>query len=58
MSTVVMMTSGKGGVGKSTATASLAMALCRLNKKSIMCGYGSWVAQSGCGAGTGKSSFI
>ena len=36
MSTVVMMTSGKGGVGKSTATASLAMALCRLNKK-VLC---------------------
>ena len=36
MSTVVMMASGKGGVGKSTATASLAMALCRMNKK-VLC---------------------
>lgn len=51
MSEVIVITSGKGGVGKTTTVANIGMGLAMLDKKSCGGGYRHRTSQSGCGDG-------
>ncbi len=42
MSEVIVITSGKGGVGKTTTVANIGTGLAMMGKKNRGCGYGYW----------------
>ena len=42
MGEAIVITSGKGGVGKTTTTANLGTALSTSREKSMLSGYGYW----------------
>ena len=52
MGEVIVITSGKGGVGKTTTTANIGIGLSRLGKKVMVIDTGPWPQKSGCGTGT------
>ena len=60
MSEVIVVTSGKGGVGKTTTTANVGTGLAMLNKKVVAAlpgcidRYGYRSSESGCCHGTGE----
>ena len=55
MSEVIVITSGKGGVGKTTTTANIGVrTIAVLGKKVHRDRHRSWPQESGCSYGTGK----
>ena len=58
MSEVIVVTSGKGGVGKTTTTANVGTGLAKLDKKGGFDRYGYRAAEPGCGYGPGKPDRI
>lgn len=58
MSEVIVVTSGKGGVGKTTTVANIGTGLAQLDKKSSPGGHGHRASEPGCGPGTGKPDCI
>ena len=54
MSKVIVITSGKGGVGKTTSTANIGAGLAQMNKKVILVDTDIGLRKSGCRHGTGK----
>ena len=56
MGEVIVITSGKGGVGKTTTVANIGTGLAMMGKKDGCGGYRYRSAQSGCGFGTGKQN--
>lgn len=58
MCEVIVITSGKGGVGKTTTTANVGTGLAALNKKVVMIDTDIGTAQSGCGYGSGEQDCL
>ena len=64
MGEVIVITSGKGGVGKTTTTANIGAGLSQLGNKVVVIDTDlglrnrSWPSEPGCSHGTGKSHRI
>lgn len=54
MSEVIVITSGKGGVGKTTTVANIGTGLAAMGKKGCSCRYRYRTPKSGCCHGTGE----
>ncbi len=52
MSEVIVITSGKGGVGKTTTVANIGTGLAAMGKRVAGCGYGYRTSKPGCCYGT------
>ena len=58
MSEVIVVTSGKGGVGKTTTAANIGTGLAALDKKSSSGRYRYRPSKFGCGTGTRKPNCV
>ena len=58
MGEVIVITSGKGGVGKTTTTANIGIGLAQSGKKVVVIEYRSRASESGRCNGIGKSDRI
>ena len=58
MGEVIVITSGKGGVGKTTTTANLGSALALKGKKSSISRYRYWTKKLRCRYGTRKQNCV
>ena len=56
MSEAIVITSGKGGVGKTTATANIGTGLARMQKKVVLVDTDIGTAQFRCCDGAGKQN--
>ena len=53
-----VITSGKGGVGKTTSTANIGAGLAAADQKTILNRYRYWLKKSGCDHGTWKTGLF
>ena len=58
MCEIIVVTSGKGGVGKTTTTANLGAGLAMMRKKVLMIDTDIRTSQSGCCDGIGTPDFV
>ena len=58
MCEVIVVTSGKGGVGKTPTSANVGTGLASMGKKVALIDNGYRIAKSGCRNGTGKPDYL
>lgn len=58
MSEVIVVTSGKGGVGKTTTAANIGTGLAALDKKVVLVDTDIGLRNLGCGTGTRKPNCV